>query len=84
MWKATQCLGMSTLTEAWHDAASAAPNGWNVQGLRCASKAIDTDRRTSWWIAEACGPDNACIQVTTTTPEAALAALAAGLRDLTP
>ena len=75
---------MRTLTDAWNDAASAAPNGWALQGLRCASKSVDADQRTSWWIAEACGPENACIQVTTTTPEAALEALAAGLRDLKP
>jgi hypothetical protein len=76
-----QC-GMTTLTDAWHSAASALPAGWRLEGLRCSSTGLSPSQRGDDWIAEACGPDDACIRIQSSDPQDALATLTRKLVDL--
>jgi len=71
--------GMPTLTEAWHTAQAALPPGWRLEGLRCTSTGLAPDQRGDQWMAEACGPEGACLKVESDEPEQALAALIAKL-----
>ncbi len=47
---------MRDLTEAWNDAQARLPDGWALEGLRCASTGVDTEQRSDEWIAAAIGP----------------------------
>ena len=44
------------LTEAWNRAASALPDGWHLDSLRCASTGLEAAQRSDDWIAVAIGP----------------------------
>jgi len=70
---------MASLTELWLRAADAAPHGWTVQGLRCASTGLSVAARTDRWVAEACGPNGACERVELQSADAALTELATRL-----
>lgn len=66
---------MATLTEAWNTTQAALPAGWRLEGLRCTSTGLAPDQRGNQWMAEACGPEGACVKVESCEPEEALAAL---------
>lgn len=68
------------LTEAWNEATAAAPASWHVEGLRCTSRGLAPELRGDRWLAEACGPDGACIVIEDGHPDAALRRLAEDLR----
>jgi hypothetical protein len=72
--------GMTTLAEAWNTAQAALPAGWCLEGLRCTSTGLAPEQRGDQWLAEACGPDGACVKVESVDPDAALAALAESFR----
>ena len=70
------------MTDAWNAAAAALPPGWRLQGLRCTSTGLAPEERDDRWLAEACGPDGACVRLEHSEPEAALAELADRLRRI--
>jgi hypothetical protein len=51
-------MGSATeeLTEAWRRTAAALPEGWLLDGLRCASTGLGPEERSADWIAVAVGP----------------------------
>jgi hypothetical protein len=65
-----------SVADAWNEAAAAAPTSWHVQGLRCTSRGLAPELRGDRWVAEACGPDDACILIEDDDPERALRQLA--------
>lgn len=67
---------MATLTDAWNAAHAALPAGWRLEGLRCTSTGLAPEQRGDRWLAEACGPNDACVKVEREEPEQALAELA--------
>lgn len=73
---------MTTLTDAWNSAASALPAGWRLEGLRCTSTGLSPSQRADDWIAEACGPNDACVQVESSDPQQALATLTQRLAEI--
>jgi hypothetical protein len=73
---------VTALTDAWNGAASALPPGWRLEGLRCTSTGLRPSQRGDDWIAEACGPDEACIRVESSDPHQALASLTQQLVQL--
>lgn len=73
---------MTTLTDAWNSATSALPAGWRLEGLRCTSTGLSPSQRGDDWIAEACGPNEACIRVESGDPQQALATLAQKLIEM--
>lgn len=72
---------MADIVEAWNSARAAAPPGWRLEGLRCTSTGLAPDQRGDRWLAEACGPDGACIIVEESEPRRALRTLAERLRS---
>ena len=64
------------LLRSVHDAL---PEGWVLQGLRCASVGLLPHQRSERWVAEACGPNGECHVVERSTPERALRDLGAKL-----
>ncbi|HEX3219017.1 MAG TPA: hypothetical protein VHU77_03150 [Candidatus Limnocylindria bacterium] len=69
------------ITDAWASVEASLPQGWFLEGIRCASSGLSPDQRSERWVAEACGPAGECEIVTdSSSPEEALEALAARLR----
>lgn len=75
---------MATLTEAWNTAQAALPAGWRLEGLRCTSTGLAPEHRRDRWLAEACGPEGACLKVESGEPHHALASLTQKLRAQLP
>ncbi len=44
------------LTRAWASTQEALPDGWTLDGLRCASTGLSAESRSDDWIAVAVGP----------------------------
>jgi hypothetical protein len=69
------------ISDAWASAAAALPDGWFLEGIRCASTGLRPEQRSERWVAEACGPAGECeIVEARSSPQEALAKLAARLR----
>ena len=69
------------IADAWASAEAALPQGWFLQGIRCASTGLSVDQRSELWVAEACGPAGECeIVDARSSPQRALEKLAARLR----
>ena len=47
---------MNGLSAAWNRVQSALPEGWSLDGLRCASTGLAEDERSDEWIAVAVRP----------------------------
>jgi hypothetical protein len=45
------------LNETWARVQAALPEGWTLDGLRCASTGLGSEERSDDWIAVAVGPD---------------------------
>jgi len=65
------------LGDAWRRTEAALPDGWQLDGLRCASEGLAPDQRSDDWIAVARGPDGEERQVRASDPFAALEGLLA-------
>jgi hypothetical protein len=44
------------LTVAWADTQARLPEGWAIDGLRCASTGLAEEARSDDWVAMAAGP----------------------------
>lgn len=44
------------LTQAWRAAQARLPEGWVLDGLRCASSGLAVEQRSDAWVAVAVGP----------------------------
>ena len=44
------------LTRAWASAQDHLPDGWTLDGLRCASTGLSAESRSDEWVAVAVGP----------------------------
>ena len=64
------------LSAAWAETQARLPDGWTLEGLRCASTGLSPDQRSDDWIAVAVGPDSAEREARAGDPLEALAALA--------
>ena len=64
------------LAGAWADAQSRLPEGWMLDGLRCASTGLGVGERSDDWIAVAAGPGAVEREARASDPLEALAALA--------
>jgi hypothetical protein len=49
--------GYDDLTAAWNRTQARLPEGWRLDGLRCASTGLLPAERSDDWIAVAVGPD---------------------------
>jgi hypothetical protein len=49
--------GVEDLTRAWREAEGQLPNGWRLDGLRCASTSLRPEDRSGDWIAVAVNAD---------------------------
>ena len=65
------------VTRAWQEAQGRLPEGWQLDGLRCASTGLSEDDRSDDWIAAAVGPTGEERDFRAADPVAALAGLAA-------
>lgn len=45
------------LSAKWSETQARLPNGWKLEGLRCASASLRPEDRSDDWIAVAIGPD---------------------------
>jgi len=45
------------LTRAWKNAQDRLPEGWDLDGLRCASTSTTPESRSDDWVALAVGPE---------------------------
>ena len=63
--------------EAWAITQATLPEGWTLDGLRCASSGLREDLRSDDWIAVAVGPTGEERTFRAGDPFAALAGLAA-------
>ncbi len=64
------------LRRTWADTQSRLPEGWSLDGLRCASTSLGVDERSDDWIAVAVGPGSQGREARAGDPFEALAALA--------
>lgn len=69
--------GGEDLTAAWTAVQARLPQGWELDGLRCASTSLREGDRSDDWIAVAVGPSGAVRQARAGGPAAALDALVA-------
>jgi hypothetical protein len=44
------------LNRLWEEVGAQLPDGWSLDGLRCASTGLSPDQRSEEWIAVAVGP----------------------------
>jgi hypothetical protein len=65
------------VTRAWHEAEERLPQGWQLEGLRCASTGLGEEDRSDDWIAVAVGPSGEERVFRAADPVAALVGLAA-------
>ena len=68
------------LSVAWAEAQAGLPDGWTLEGLRCASTGLRPDQRSDDWIAVAVGPDSVERSARARDPIEALSALASSFR----
>lgn len=47
---------LTGLSEAWADASAALPQGWQLEGVTCASTGLAPEQRSDRWRAIASGP----------------------------
>ena len=67
------------LSAAWAETQAHLPDGWTLEGLRCASTGLSADQRSDDWIAVAVGPDSVEREARAGDPIRALAALASSV-----
>lgn len=67
------------LMRAWAAAQDRLPDGWHLDGLRCASTGLALDHRSTDWIAVAIGPEGQERSFRAADPFAAWAGLAIDL-----
>jgi len=60
------------LTAAWVRVQAALPEGWTLDGLRCASTGLAEEERSDEWIAVAVGPNGEERRARAAEPVAAL------------
>ena len=65
------------VTRAWREAQESLPEGWHLDGLRCASTGLAEGERSDEWIAMAVGPAGEERDFRAGDPVAALIGLAA-------
>ena len=65
------------LSSLWTATQARLPEGWTLDGLRCASTGLSPAERSDDWVAVAIGPSGAERSVRATAPNEALEALAA-------
>ena len=46
----------SSVAEAWARTQESLPDGWTLDGLRCASSGLEPGQRSEGWVAVAVGP----------------------------
>lgn len=63
------------MARAWHEAQERLPEGWQLDGLRCASTGLDEGERSDDWIALAIAPTGEERVFRAADPIAALAGL---------
>jgi hypothetical protein len=75
------CVGADgdAVTRAWREAQERLPDGWVLDGLRCASTDLAERERSDDWIAVAVGPGGEQRYFRAGDPTAALAGLAASI-----
>jgi hypothetical protein len=69
------------LDALWVATQARLPEGWSLDGLRCASTGLAPAERSDDWVAVATGPDGEERSALAGTPGEALEALAAGLES---
>jgi hypothetical protein len=67
------------MTRAWKEAQERLPEGWHLDGLRCASTGLAEEQRSDDWIAMAVGPAGEGRDYRATDPVTALIGLAASI-----
>ena len=67
------------LSAAWAEAEARLPQGWSLDGLRCASTGLSPAQRSDDWIAVATGPTGRTSEARAADPIAALESLVKGL-----
>ena len=65
------------LTAAWMEASELLPEGWTIDGLRCASSGLAEEQRSDDWIAVAIGPSGEIREHRASDPIEALRGLVA-------
>ena len=68
------------LTRAWSEAEKRLPNGWHLDGLRCASTSLRPEDRSDEWIAVAVNGEGEERRHQAADPLEALAGLTASFR----
>lgn len=69
-------MDSDSLTRAWADAGARLPEGWVLDGLRCASSGLTPDERSDDWIAVAIDESGEERRHRASDPVAALTGLA--------
>lgn len=64
------------LTQHWRATQRLLPDGWSLDGLRCASTGLAPEQRSDDWIAVAVGPNGERREARSDDPVAALELLA--------
>jgi hypothetical protein len=67
------------VTRAWKEAQERLPEGWHLDGLRCASTGLIEGERSDDWIAVALGPAGEARDYRAADPVTALMGLAASI-----
>ena len=67
------------LAEAWRAAQARLPQGWTLEGLRCASTGLTPGQRSEDWVAVATGPSGEEQSHRAEDPRSALEGLARSL-----
>ncbi len=68
------------LDALWIATQARLPDGWSIDGLRCASTGLAAAERSDDWVAVAIGPDGEERSARARAPDEALEALAANIR----
>ena len=69
------------LNTLWVATQARLPEGWSIDGLRCASTGLSSAERSDDWVAVATGPGGEKRSVRAAAPDEALDALAARLES---
>jgi len=69
------------LDAPWVATQARLPEGWSIDGLRCASTGLAADECSDVWVAVAIGPGGEERSARAGAPDEALEALAAGLES---
>lgn len=65
------------MNAVWNETLDRLPDGWSLDGLRCASTGLSQEQRSDEWIAVAVGPSGQQREHRATEPTDALRGLAA-------